>query len=281
MYTNDSYSTIIHKSNKENIGFLDCILAGTTVLPSAEGKSIPAFSEGYTFGFVFSGSGTIEAQDRICNAASGSFYFVTKGERVTFIEDAAADEPWELWWIQINGTMADDLVRTFRTDGVFTDSINVRAQFLEIRSNLPLLKTENGGPALQRIACLLFEILTEVRRSEFFPAAGHTAGTADSIRSYLDNNIYSDISLDMLAEEFGITKMHIIRLFKKTYQITPIQYLMNRRINIAKNLLSGTVMPLREISEMLRYSNPQHFSNTFRNAVGMTPHEYRKSTQKV
>ncbi len=283
MHTNDSNKTI-YIGDGQNIGFLDCILAGVTVSNRADEKSAHTVSEGYTFGYTVSGCGSIEAKDRTCPVSEGSFYFIAKGQSVCFhnkVSEHGETEPWERIWVQVDGVIADDLVRTFRLDDVFTREVNVRRHFLEIHDKLSLMNPEQAPSSLQRIACLLFEILTEVRRREFFSPVVQTSGTADAIKTYLDNNLYRDLSLDLLTEKFGFSKMHIIRLFKKEYATTPMQYLMERRISLAKNLLSGTVMPIKEISDLLRFSNTQHFSNTFRNAVGVTPNGYRKSKQKL
>jgi AraC-like DNA-binding protein len=95
--------------------------------------------------------------------------------------------------------------------------------------------------------------------------------------AYIDSNIYSDISLDLMAEHFGITKMHIIRVFKRKFGITPMQYLIDKKISVAKSLLCGTVMPIKEIASLLRYSNTQHFSSSFKTATGITPNKYRQA----
>ena len=71
--------------------------------------------------------------------------------------------------------------------------------------------------------------------------------------------------------------MHIIRVFKKKFNITPMQYLIDKKIGIAQSLLTGTVMPIKEIAALLRYSNTQHFSSSFKNAVGCTPNKYRQA----
>ncbi len=283
MYKSEPNDTIIHIGDSRNIGFLDCILAGTTVVKPEESKNTRTVSEGYTFGYVVAGKGAMETENKRLPLSSDSFYFIGKGQRVSFMGEKSENSdsaPWETMWLQIDGTLAENLINTFRLGDLFTASVNVRRQFLEIHALLSHMETGTPSLSLQRISCLLFEILTEVRREEFFSSAGHVPSTAEAILTYLDNNIYNDLSLDLLTEHFGISKMHVIRLFKKEYDTTPMQYVMDKRISLAKSLLSGTVMPIREISELLRYSNSQHFSNSFSNAVGLSPNRYRKSKQQ-
>ncbi len=275
MYRSNTNDTIVYIGDGRHSGFLDCILAGTT---SNHSEDFRTSAEGFTFGYVVSGKGCIESDDGEWAIPEGSFYFIRKGCGVTF-SPRESDTPWERIWFQADGSMVEDLVRTFRLGDIFTVKANVRRCFLEIHNKLSQMKTENTAATHQRIACLLFEMLTEAQYETFFSPAGHIAGTAEEIRNYLDNNIYNDLSLDLLAEEFDLSKMHIIRLFKKEYGTTPIQYLMDRKIALAKSLLSGTVMPIKEISDLLRYANTQHFSNSFKSAVGTSPNQYRKSIQ--
>ena len=69
--------------------------------------------------------------------------------------------------------------------------------------------------------------------------------------------------------------MHIIRLFKSAYGITPMQYAISKRTDIAKALLTDTNISIKTISEMLHYSNSQHFSNSFRKLTGTSPNRFR------
>ena len=117
-------------------------------------------------------------------------------------------------------------------------------------------------------------------------SAAETAGFSDSsyleaerIKNYIDNMIYNDPSLDDVKDHFGITKMHAIRVFKNHYNMTPMQYAIGKRTEIASNLLKNTDLPIKTISDMLKYSNTQHFSNSFKKLLGVSPNKYRTSKE--
>ncbi len=279
MYKADTNDTVITIGSGGNIGFFDCVLAGTTEIGAGNERTSHTVSEGYTFGYVVSGKGTAESEGTVLPLPADTFYFIGKGQKVTFSGEKTEEQPWKMLWIQTDGILTDDMIRTFRLGELFASAVNVRHPFLEIHDKLSRMKTGDHTAVMQKISCLLFEILTEVRREYFAPSDRRSEGTAEAIRSYLDSNLYNDISLDLLTEEFGISKMHVIRLFKKEFDTTPMQYVMDRRISLAKSLLSGTVMPVKEIADLLRYANSQHFSNAFRTAVGVSPNQYRKTMQ--
>lgn len=273
MYYNDANEKIVYVNSGNFNGILDCILAGVTY-PAADYKIHRACSEIHVFEYVTKGRGYIEVNGETRPVSEGDFYFIKKGTRVLYYPDA--QNPYEKFWLNVDGSMIDDLARTFRMDDVVVAHVNARRFFTEIHDLLSQLNVENAGLYLQRIACLLFEMLTEVRRDEFFVPMKPKVSVAEAIRAYIDNNVYNDVSLDKMTEQFGITKMHIIRVFKKEYGTTPMQYLIAKKISVAKSLLAGTVIPIKEISALLQYSNTQHFSNTFRNATGVSPNRYRK-----
>ena len=179
--------------------------------------------------------------------------------------------------MNLDGILVDRLTELFMLGEVCTAEVNVMRQFLEIHDRLEHMTCSNSAETCKQISCLLYELLMEVRHAEFFPDMQDKNTLDERIRAYIDSNIYSDISLDLMAEHFGITKMHIIRVFKRKFNITPMQYLIDKKISVAKSLLSGTVMPIKEIAALLRYSNTQHFSSSFKNATGVTPNKYRQS----
>lgn len=272
MYYNDANEKIVYVNSGNYNGILDCMLAGTTS-PNADYKVFRACSDIYVFEYVTKGKGYIEANNEKYTVSEGDFYFIKKGSRVFYYPDP--QDPYEKIWINLDGCMIEDLARTFRLDDVVISNINVRRFFIEIHDLLSQLKAENTGVTMQRISCLLFEMLAELKRDTFFAPMKPKISTAEAIKTYIDNNIYNNISLDVMTDQFGITKMHIIRVFKKEYGTTPMQYLIEKKISIAKSLLSGTVMPIKEISALLQYSNTQHFSNTFKNSTGVSPNKYR------
>ena len=98
---------------------------------------------------------------------------------------------------------------------------------------------------------------------------------SESDRDHLDMCICGDVDLDSLGKKFGISGMHIIRLFRTEYDITPIQYLKLKRLEKSAELLSNTDMSIKDISSLLRFSSTQHFTNLFRERFGISPGKFR------
>ena len=108
-----------------------------------------------------------------------------------------------------------------------------------------------------------------------FPANRQCA----SVRHYIDQHYKENVTLDLLAEKASINKYYMAHAFKREYGVSPINYLIDCRIREGKRLLAETDLSLSQIATVLGFSSSSYFSQSFRNAEGMSPTEYRKSNQ--
>ena len=97
------------------------------------------------------------------------------------------------------------------------------------------------------------------------------------IRRYIDNHYKEPLTLDLLAAEVNVNKYYLAHAYKQSYGISPINYMIARRIQEGKRLLTETDLSLSQISEVLGFSSASYFSQSFRKAEGVSPVEYRKA----
>ena len=83
------------------------------------------------------------------------------------------------------------------------------------------------------------------------------------------------MSLEEICKILYISKAYAIREFKKYFHTTPHDYLVQRRMELAKHLLTHTNQSVQDIAEVLCFSDPHYFSNFFKLKVGISPREYR------
>lgn len=96
------------------------------------------------------------------------------------------------------------------------------------------------------------------------------------LKNYLDANYSENITLDMLAEITHMNKYYMAHAFTKYIGISPINYLLEKRIQEGKSLLESTSYSISQIAGMLGFSSQSYFSQAFKKAAGKTPVEYRK-----
>ena len=97
--------------------------------------------------------------------------------------------------------------------------------------------------------------------------------------NYIEENYSSEMTNQQLAELCHISEEHFRKQFKKTYGTPPGQYIINLRIEKAKQLLSEGVFKISAVSEKCGFSNPYHFCRLFRQKTGFTPSEYMKKNK--
>lgn len=97
---------------------------------------------------------------------------------------------------------------------------------------------------------------------------------------YIDQNYADNITLDSLAEYMKINKYYMAHEFKKYMNISPINYLIERRIKECKSLLETTSLSIAEISETVGFSSQSYFSQMFKKNTGVSPKEYRDNDIK-
>jgi len=84
------------------------------------------------------------------------------------------------------------------------------------------------------------------------------------------------LSLQSLAQESGYSRVHFVRMFRAATGRSPHNYLMNLRIERARELLSNPALSLTDIALDCGFSSHSHLTRVFRQFLGVTPSEYRR-----
>lgn len=94
-------------------------------------------------------------------------------------------------------------------------------------------------------------------------------------KDYMDSNYTTDIKLEDIAKNSFLSVSHFKRLFREYYNTTPHQYIIQRRLEKAKELLIRSDMPVRNICGAIGFENTSSFIRLFRNSYDQTPLSYR------
>lgn len=100
-------------------------------------------------------------------------------------------------------------------------------------------------------------------------------------RRLIDKNLTQPLGLTALARAAGCTPAHLSRLFRKTYGLPPAAYLLRRRIDQARRLLTDTDLTTAEIARRLGFHDASHFGRHFRRHAGVNPASYRTRQNQV
>lgn len=84
------------------------------------------------------------------------------------------------------------------------------------------------------------------------------------------------LTLEELGETFNISHYYLSHLFKTETGLSPMKYIVHRKIGEAQNLLMNTDMLIGQICEVTGFSDSCHFSSMFKKYIGVTPTQYRQ-----
>lgn len=91
---------------------------------------------------------------------------------------------------------------------------------------------------------------------------------------FIDENYQEDIDLDEISRQAFLSRFHFHRLFRKVYRRTPHQYLTQKRIDKAKDLLAEN-KPVTDVCNEVGFESIGSFSTLFKKEIGFAPTYYR------
>jgi AraC-like DNA-binding protein len=95
------------------------------------------------------------------------------------------------------------------------------------------------------------------------------------VLKHIRKNIDREIDMEAMTEVCCLSKAHFIRLFKKEIGLTPVQYILHKKIEKAQLLLLTTSLTVKDIAYSLSFENIGYFDRTFKRMAGLTPGDYR------
>ena len=85
-----------------------------------------------------------------------------------------------------------------------------------------------------------------------------------------------EVTLEALAQECGLSRSHFARAFKKTTGLPAHRWLLDRRIERARELLLNSALPIADVADLCGFADQSHFTRVFTNALGVSPGEWRR-----
>lgn len=97
--------------------------------------------------------------------------------------------------------------------------------------------------------------------------------------AYIDQHYREGIDQKELAQRCGMTPFRFSRLFKEVHGLGFMEYVLRRRMDLAKELLNNSQMPVTSIGYEVGFKDPSYFARAFKQCVGCTPSEYRDASR--
>ena len=135
--------------------------------------------------------------------------------------------------------------------------------------------------AIDMASMLLRGYSTASARAKDLPRGGLTHNNARRVIEYVEANFGRAVSVRELAYLAELSTHHFVRMFQKSLGLTPYQYLLERRVERAKELLQDQTANLAQVGLSTGFCSQSHFTSTFHRAVGVTPAAFQKLVAKT
>lgn len=144
----------------------------------------------------------------------------------------------------------------------------------ELDAGCPSGKVYGDGLAVAVAARLLGRYSAHVTTSHTCNAL-MSGYTLRRVTNYIEDNLTKDLTLAEIADVAHMSPHYFSRAFRNSTGIPPHRYVIDRRIEKAKTLLSDNYLPLVEVGLSVGFQNQSHFTTLFHKRTGVTPKVYR------
>ena len=232
--------------------------------------------------FIVGGKGQFLIEDRAYAVNTNDLVIINPN--VTHTEVSLSAQPLEYIVLGIEGI---ELATGANSDGQFCILDHFEsAEFSSCLRNI-LRETELEQPGYEDVCQAYMEILIiRLMRNTALsvPTEPQTiTGNRQcaAVRRYIDLHFKEPLTLEQLAEEAHMNKYYLAHAFKREYGVSPISYMISRRVEESKYLLAETDLSMSQIAQLLGFSSLSYFSQVFRRTQSLTPMEYRQSNRHL
>ncbi len=224
------------------------------------------------------GLGWLIVNDRKQKINSNSYFIIPAN--TPHIYGADKDNPWTIYWLHFAGELT--------TSFFFEKNINPRIlSENEVKKNYRIqlfneifqtLETGYSYENLEYSAICLLHFLATLKYTVQFNQAQITYDSdkiSKSIR-FMKQNSSEDLTLKSLAQMHQLSVSHFSLLFRKRTNHSPMDYLMQFRIQKASQMLDNSTLQVKEIAHSSGFTDPYYFSRAFKKIMGTSPLKYRK-----
>ena len=95
-------------------------------------------------------------------------------------------------------------------------------------------------------------------------------------RRWIRSNVNKRATATAAAAEIGFSRAYFQKLFTRAYGVSPLEFAQSLRLDMAREALAMTDMPIRAVALTCGFSEESHFYHFFREQTGMTPGSFRK-----
>ena len=207
----------------------------------------------------------------------GDMFLLFPGEWHTYHPDPKVG--WKSYWIGFRGKNMDDRVRAgflAPTKPIYHVGYSFTLEALYKRAYEAAV--EEAAYSQQLMAGIvnhLIGMMYSLERNRELSKNQQQVDMISRARMRIRESLESDITIQQIAEELGVSYSNLRKLFKEHTGLSPATYQQELRLLRAKELLTTTELSIKEIAYRLNFESPDYFSAKFKAKMGVKPSEVR------
>jgi len=184
--------------------------------------------------------------------------------------------------------LREEFPRVIISDQVFTIDRNrytASGGVAPLDLMLNLIETKLGSKVSQLVSeQFIVDRIRSDKDRQYVPLRAQVGVSHQSllkVASLMEENVERPLSLERIAQETGLSRRQIERLFKRHLNCVPKRYYLELRLKRARELLLQTAMPIMDITTACGFQSPPHFSKCYRKQFGYPPSVERQSPRRA
>ncbi len=230
--------------------------------------------------FCTKGRGYVQVGNAIREVNKNEYFVIPKNISHKYF--SGIEDGWGLYFVHIGGKKADDFCRGCNKIGVHLSQAQLNVIYsivynaiLQLENNVEEKQVIFVNKSVNYLIDVLVNCEFDVRLYK------KKEDLVFKFQNYLETNIDKKISIYDLIDELNVSQGTLYEAVKNKYDVTPMQYVFNMKLNIAADLLITTDYKVSKIAVKVGFDDQYHFSKKFKTATGLSPTEYRKLNIKL
>lgn len=233
--------------------------------------------------YVVSGKAKVYSDDECFEMTAGQIHFIKKDTYHKIVADANSNFHYCCFGFLVNPENPE--MKTYEQEVrdmkhfLVDDDGSMKTHF-QLLMNEYYNYTEESDKMLHHYFCQIVMVLGRIARGEWGNSPGRiNSASVNSVvyrvLKYIDKEHWNISSVKQIAEHLSYSEYYLSHIFKEKMEITIKEYLMQRKILAATELLKNTSMGIEEIAEHLNFSSAHTFRQAFKRYMNMNASEYR------
>lgn len=232
----------------------------------------------YQLLYLTEGEGVFKsAHTKECRIKGGDLFLLFPGEWHSY--HPLTNVGWKSYWIGFKGKNVDDRVKAkFLSPGKPIYHVGFSDEIVRLYKSAYQAAIQEAAYSQQLLAGIvnhLVGIMYMLERNIELNKDQNHVDMINKARLRIREALESDLTIQQIAEELGVSYSNFRKLFKEYTGISPALYQQDLKLQRAKELLSTTDMSIKEIAYQLNFDSPDYFSSKFKIKTGRKPSDFR------